>query len=69
MLSTNHRVISDADSIVHFHVANLVYLGEVFPGDGYPDITSEQGGKLDGLVETLDAWSGIQFVLCRREGR
>lgn len=48
---------SDADAIVHFHVANLIYLGEVFPGDGYPEIDPEQGGKLDGLVQTLDGWT------------
>src|SRR5689334_5651739 len=26
---------SDADVLVHFHVANVLYFGEVFPGDGY----------------------------------
>ena len=35
---------SNADAIVHFHVANLVYLGEVFPGDGYPAIDPRKGG-------------------------
>ena len=27
---------SNADALVHFHVAMLIYLGEDFPGDGYP---------------------------------
>jgi cyclase len=49
---------SNADSIVHFHVANLVYLGEVFPGDGYPKIDPAQGGDLDGLTKMLSAWAG-----------
>ncbi|HEX3684428.1 MAG TPA: hypothetical protein VHU83_17970 [Bryobacteraceae bacterium] len=49
---------SNADAIVHFHVANLVYLGEVFPGDGYPEIDSAQGGDLDGLIKMLSAWGG-----------
>lgn len=49
---------SDADAIVHFHVANLVYLGEVFPGDGYPEIDPAQGGQLDGFVKTLSEWTG-----------
>jgi cyclase len=49
---------SDADAIVHFHVANLVYLGEVFPGDGYPAADSAQGGKLMGFVQILDGWTG-----------
>jgi hypothetical protein len=48
---------SNADAIVHFHVANLIYLGEVFPGDGYPEIDAAQGGKLEGLVKTLDEWT------------
>jgi hypothetical protein len=42
---------SDADAVTHFHVANAIYLGEVFPGDGYPEIDPSQGGKLDGLVK------------------
>lgn len=49
---------SDADAIVHFHVANLVYLGEVFPGDGYPEIDPAQGGRLDGFIKTLSEWTG-----------
>jgi hypothetical protein len=48
---------SDADSVVHFHAANVIYLGEAFPGDGYPEIDSEQGGKLDGLMQTLKPWT------------
>jgi hypothetical protein len=32
----------------------LVYVGEVFPGDGYPTIDPAQGGTLDGLLKTLD---------------
>jgi cyclase len=49
---------SDADTLVHFHVANLIYLGEVFPGDGYPRVDLEQGGKLEGLVNMLNRWTG-----------
>ena len=48
---------SDADAIAHFHVADLVYLGEVFPGDGYPQVDNMQGGKLDGLLNTLGSWT------------
>lgn len=44
---------SDADAVAHFHVANLVYLGEVFPGDGYPRIDPSQGGSLKGLIDQL----------------
>lgn len=49
---------SNADAIVHFHAANLIYLGEVFPGDGYPKVDTEQGGNLDGLIKMLSAWTG-----------
>lgn len=49
---------TNADSIVHFHVANLIYLGEVLPGDGYPKIDAAHGGKLDGVLKLLTAWSG-----------
>lgn len=52
---------TNADAIVHFHVANLVYLGEVFPGDGYPMIDSAQGGKLDGLIRMLSAWTNASM--------
>lgn len=48
---------SDADALVHFHLANVVYFGEVFPGDGYPPIDAEHGGNLDGLVKMLDGWT------------
>jgi len=44
-------------TLVHFHVATLVYLGEVFPGDGYPKIDNSQGGTLDGLLKTLAPWT------------
>jgi hypothetical protein len=48
---------SDADALVHFHVANVIYWGEVFPGDGYPMIDAPHGGNLDGLVNMLDGWT------------
>jgi cyclase len=45
---------SNADALVHFHVAILIYLGEDFPGAGYPLINKSQGGTLDGLLNTLN---------------
>jgi cyclase len=59
---------SDADAIVHFHVANTVYLGEVFPGDGYPMVDPAQGGDLDGLIKTLDSWTGGTFRIVPARG-
>lgn len=47
----------DADVLVHFHVANLVYFGEDFPGNSYPVIDLEHGGNLDGLLKTVGSWS------------
>src|SRR5437773_1647271 len=43
---------SDSDALVHFHLANLVYWGEAFPGDGYPEIAFAQGEPLDVLLNT-----------------
>ncbi len=60
---------SNADALVHFHVAKLVYWGEVFPGDGYPAIDSSQGGTLGGLLKMLDGWTdpGFHIVPARGE--
>jgi cyclase len=59
---------SDADAIAHFHAANTVYLGEVFPGDGYPMVDPAQGGNLDGLVKTLGSWTGGTFRIVPARG-
>ena len=59
---------SDADSLAHFHVANLVYLGEVFPGDGYPKIDTAQGGKLNGLINDLH-WTGSKMRIVPARGK
>jgi hypothetical protein len=60
---------SNADAIVHFHVAKLIYLGEVFPGDGYPAIDPAQGGTLEGLVNTLDGWTDSAFRIVPARGK
>jgi cyclase len=60
---------SDADAIAHFHVAKVIYLGEAFPGDGYPAIDPAQGGTLDGLVKTLDAWTDSSFHIVPARGK
>jgi hypothetical protein len=60
---------SDADSIAHFHAAHLVYLGEVFPGDGYPEVDTHQGGKLDGLLNTLKGWTGSTMQVVPVHGK
>jgi cyclase len=58
---------SDADAVTHFHVASVVYLGEVFPGDGYPRIDAAQGGTLQGLIDQL-AWTAPKFHIVPARG-
>jgi hypothetical protein len=60
---------SDADTIVHFHVAKVVYLGEVFPGDGYPEVDRSQGGDLAGLLKTLEPWTGTGIRVVPARGK
>ena len=57
---------SDADALAHFHVANLFYLGEAFPGDGYPLIDAVQGGTLEGLLDQLIWTDGNQRIVPAR---
>lgn len=58
---------ASSDVLVHFESANVVYLGESFPGDGYPRIDSTLGGTVDGLLKTLEPWTqaGQRFVGAR----
>jgi len=60
---------SNADALVHFHVAKLIYLGEVFPGDGYPTIDPAQGGSFEGLVKALDSWTDSAFRIVPARGK
>ena len=59
---------SNADALTHFHVANVLYFGEVFPGDGYPMIDFAQGGKLDGFLKTLGGWTDPKFHIVPARG-
>jgi cyclase len=58
---------SDADAVTHFHVASVVYLGEVFPGDGYPRIDAAHGGTLEGLIDQL-SWTDPKFHVVPARG-
>lgn len=60
---------SDADAIVHFHTGHLIYMGEVFPGDGYPEVSTELGGKLDGLLRTLSSWTSEKMLIAPARGK
>ncbi|HYL63995.1 MAG TPA: hypothetical protein VE077_15360 [Candidatus Methylomirabilis sp.] len=59
---------SNADALVHFHVAKLVYFGEAFPGDGYPAIDPSQGGALAGLLNTVSSWTDPSFHVVPARG-
>jgi hypothetical protein len=59
---------SNADALTHFHVANVLYFGEVFPGDGYPMIDFAQGGKLDNFLKTLGGWTDAKFRIVPARG-
>ena len=59
---------SNADALAHFHVANLIYFGEAFPGDGYPAIDPAQGGTLDGLLKTIGGWTDSKFHIVPARG-
>jgi cyclase len=59
---------SDADVLVHFHVANVFYLGEMFPGDGYPKIDATQGGTLSGLLDAL-VWTDAKQRIVPARGK
>jgi len=59
---------SNADAVTHFHAANVIYLGEAFPGDGYPEIDTAQGGKLEGLLKQL-SWSGSTIHIVPAPGK
>jgi hypothetical protein len=59
---------SNGDALVHFHVASVIYFGEVFPGDGYPLIDHAQGGTLDGQIKTLEPWTGKEFKIVPARG-
>ncbi len=45
---------TDGDTVVALAKANIVVLGDILPGTGYPWIDGASGGSLAGLIETLD---------------
>lgn len=57
---------SDADALTHFHASNVFYLGEAFPGDGYPRIDAAQGGTLEGLLDQLTWTDSKQRIVPAR---
>lgn len=60
---------SDADAIVHFHASHLIYMGEDFPGDGYPAIDLTQAGKLAGILRVLGSWTDPKMNIAPARGK
>lgn len=59
---------SNADALAHFHVASVLYFGEVFPGDGYPEADLQQGGTLAGFLKMLRPWASDSFRVVPARG-
>lgn len=49
-----------SDVTVHLEGANVLYLGNVFTTDGYPDIDLAGGGSIDGMIRTV-SWFVTNF--------
>lgn len=45
---------TNADVVVHFEDAGLVYLGNSFTSDGYPQVDTARGGSIAGMIATAD---------------
>lgn len=45
---------TDGDVIIHFKQANVFHMGDVFVRYGYPYIDMENGGNINGLINSVD---------------
>jgi hypothetical protein len=45
---------TDADLIVHFENAGLLYLGNILTTDGYPQVDTTRDGDVAGMIATAD---------------
>jgi hypothetical protein len=55
----HHAGYSDADLIVHFENANVVYLGNTFTTDGYPSLRLDRGGSIAAMIEAIQSFDGF----------
>ena len=49
-----HAGYSDADAVVHFEGEHVVYLGNDYNSEGYPDIKVGSGGSVNDIIVTLE---------------
>ena len=46
---------TDGDTILHFHVADVIMTGDFYRSIGYPNIDRTNGGSLNGMIDGLAA--------------
>jgi cyclase len=49
------RAHTDGDTMLHFHVADVIMTGDFYRSAGYPNIDRVNGGSLNGMIEGLGA--------------
>jgi glyoxylase-like metal-dependent hydrolase (beta-lactamase superfamily II) len=59
---------TDGDTIVWFHRADVIAVGDLFSTEGYPVIDRERGGSVQGLIAALDAIIEIAIPDVDHEG-
>jgi glyoxylase-like metal-dependent hydrolase (beta-lactamase superfamily II) len=45
---------TDGDAVVHFRRANVVHMGDVYPGPSFPFVDVGSGGSLGGVIAAVD---------------
>ncbi len=45
---------TDGDSIVHFHEANVIHMGDTYFNGIYPFIDTSSGGSIDGMIAAVE---------------
>jgi glyoxylase-like metal-dependent hydrolase (beta-lactamase superfamily II) len=50
---------TNGDSIVHFQKANVIHMGDLYFNGGYPFLDVPHGGKIGGIIATLDHVIGM----------
>jgi cyclase len=59
---------TDGDSLVWFRGSDVISTGDLFVTTGYPVIELEQGGSINGLIDSLNRVLDLAFPEFRTEG-
>jgi len=54
-----YRAHTDGDTLVRFHVANVIMSGDFYRSIGYPNIDRANGGSLKGMIDGLGVIIGM----------